>query len=203
MQVQCTCEQCGLAFEAYAFLGRRFCSRSCRTRWLNANVPRAVRTAARVTVPCPTCAGPISVLASRVQRNPTCSEPCLAALRRAVQQRGETRPCVTCGQQFWVSPARARAGARFCSLRCRDLRPKQERRRSETRDSAEYRDWRLAVYRRDDFTCQRCNERGGRNLHAHHLKGWTRFPALRFDLSNGLTLCNPCHVAWHQEHGWR
>lgn len=55
-----------------------------------------------------------------------------------------------------------------------------------------YRLWRRAVYKRDDFTCQECGQRGGR-LHAHHLIPQSARPDLRLELSNGQTLCIPCH----------
>lgn len=60
------------------------------------------------------------------------------------------------------------------------------------RRSVEYRLWREAVYRRDDYTCQICGERGGR-LHPDHIKRFSMFPELRFDVSNGRTLCEDCH----------
>lgn len=70
-----------------------------------------------------------------------------------------------------------------------------ERSRAMARD--EYKQWRLAVFCRDDFTCCRCGQRGGGHLHAHHIQGWTKHPELRFDVSNGQTLCVPCHFIAH------
>ncbi len=52
--------------------------------------------------------------------------------------------------------------------------------------------WREAVFVRDNWTCQKCGVRGGR-LEPHHIKAWSQFPELRFDLSNGQTLCKECH----------
>lgn len=62
--------------------------------------------------------------------------------------------------------------------------------------SIEYQAWRKAVYERDDWTCQHCKKRGPR-LHAHHIKPKSRYPELMFDVSNGLTLCEPCHHKIH------
>ncbi len=58
--------------------------------------------------------------------------------------------------------------------------------------SVEYFSWRFAVYQRDDFTCQFCRKRGG-NLNADHIKSFTHYPELRYELSNGRTLCHECH----------
>jgi hypothetical protein len=60
------------------------------------------------------------------------------------------------------------------------------------RMSSEFRRWREAVFARDDWTCRECGTRGGR-LHPHHIKRFSEFPELRFDVDNGITLCVPCH----------
>ena len=52
--------------------------------------------------------------------------------------------------------------------------------------------WRRQVYERDDYTCVKCGERGGR-LNADHIKPVSLFPELVIDLSNGRTLCVACH----------
>lgn len=58
--------------------------------------------------------------------------------------------------------------------------------------TAAYRRWRQAVYVRDDYTCQLCDVRGG-NLHADHILPFSSYPELRYELSNGRTLCAECH----------
>jgi len=58
--------------------------------------------------------------------------------------------------------------------------------------SSEYAQWRRAVFERDNYTCQFCGQRGGR-LNADHIKPLLYHPELMFELSNGRTLCEPCH----------
>lgn len=60
----------------------------------------------------------------------------------------------------------------------------------------QYKKWRSDVYHRDNFTCQDCKKRGVR-LHAHHLKEWAKYPEMRYEVSNGLTLCEDCHKKRH------
>lgn len=60
------------------------------------------------------------------------------------------------------------------------------------RQDYRYANWRKAVYDRDDYTCQICKKRGGK-LNADHIQPWAQFPELRFELSNGRTLCLSCH----------
>lgn len=62
----------------------------------------------------------------------------------------------------------------------------------------QYKEWRLAVYKRDGFTCQfpGCSRKGfGAKIQAHHIKRWADAPELRFQISNGVTLCKRCHNA--------
>lgn len=60
------------------------------------------------------------------------------------------------------------------------------------RRTKRYANWRNSVFERDDYTCQECKTRGG-YLEADHIKPFAFFPGLRFELSNGRTLCLPCH----------
>jgi hypothetical protein len=60
------------------------------------------------------------------------------------------------------------------------------------RASPEYIQWRKAVYKRDNFTCKRCGAYGVK-LEAHHIKRFATHPELRFEVSNGITLCKSCH----------
>jgi predicted restriction endonuclease len=52
-----------------------------------------------------------------------------------------------------------------------------------------YKAWRKQVYKRDDHTCQWPGCSIKKKLNAHHIKRWADFPALRFIVDNGITLC--------------
>lgn len=64
--------------------------------------------------------------------------------------------------------------------------------RKQDMNSIPYREWRKAVYARDNYTCQICSERGGK-LHADHIKPYSTHQYLRYDVNNGRTLCEDCH----------
>lgn len=62
----------------------------------------------------------------------------------------------------------------------------------KARKTKQYREWRKAVFERDNYTCQECGERGG-ELNADHIKQFAYHPELRYDITNGQTLCVDCH----------
>ena len=64
---------------------------------------------------------------------------------------------------------------------------------SVIRSSLEYKLWREAVFKRDNYTCIWCGDKRGGKLNADHIKPFALFPELRFALDNGRTLCEPCH----------
>lgn len=68
------------------------------------------------------------------------------------------------------------------------------------RQSKEGRKWREEVLKKYSFTCDTCKKKGG-TLHAHHLYSFDTHINKRFDLSNGVCLCETCHTQFHIEHG--
>ena len=69
-----------------------------------------------------------------------------------------------------------------------------------TRKGCEWKLWREAVFRRDNYTCQKCGRAGGR-LHPHHIENFARRIDLRFSVTNGATLCVQCHTDFHRLFG--
>jgi len=57
--------------------------------------------------------------------------------------------------------------------------------------------WSKAVKRRDKHTCQKCG--ASENLRAHHKVPLAEDAWLALDLNNGVTLCDACHEATHEE----
>ena len=52
------------------------------------------------------------------------------------------------------------------------------------------------VFERDNYTCRICGKRGG-ELNAHHINHFSKYPDLRFELGNGITLCKKCYMEVH------
>lgn len=61
------------------------------------------------------------------------------------------------------------------------------------RNSNEYEFWRKKVFERDNYTCQCCGSKKNK-LNSHHKYNFSEYPSLRFDINNGITLCEQCHL---------
>lgn len=67
----------------------------------------------------------------------------------------------------------------------------------EDRRSSRYKIWKKSVLERDKYTCQKCGNKS--NLIVHHIKPFASNKELRFDISNGVTLCQKCHKEVHKK----
>ncbi len=149
----------------------------------------------RVTLVCTICGKSYEQIASRANSSKYCSKECWG--RRAAQHT-----CLCCGKAFdWKTST----GIDYCSRECafkhkvgelasawKDGKSLKRLRGSVSRKLTV---WRKAINERDNYTCQRCGATG--ITHAHHLKSFSEFPELRFDISNGTTLCVNCHSLEH------
>lgn len=64
----------------------------------------------------------------------------------------------------------------------------------------EYNNWRTDIYKKDNYTCHKCSQRGV-FLNAHHIQNYATHKKLRLDMSNGITLCKLCHDKFHSKYG--
>lgn len=159
--------------------------------------PRPNRQFARVSLVCQGCGSSYEVHRCEAEGSRFCRPAC-----RGAHLPPKQRPCETCGAVF---SNRDRA-ARFCSCSC--ARKSQRGPRANAwkggvsllnergRQSNRLRAWSRSVKERDGFCCVRCGASGG-YLHSHHIKSFSSFPDLRFEVSNGETLCVTCHGVEH------
>jgi ribosomal protein L33 len=163
---------------------------------------------------CEQCGGEFYVMRCQAETKIFCSMACHAAAQRT------NRPlnCEVCGAEFYVSRSQqAQRNRKTCSRACQRVWQSRNVRGERAgqwkggvtpanvliRTSCEMRAWRKAVFTRDNYTCQRCGARSAPGkpvaLRAHHIKLFSTHIELRFEVSNGLTLCYPCHRAVHRE----
>jgi len=126
--------------------------------------------------------------------------------------------CAFCEKRFLIHQYRLRDGSlnRYCSKSCSAkgrARPPEYRAKvsaalrgeksstwkgGHSRQfkrgyrSEQYKHWRAAVFERDAFTCQGCGATG--YVTAHHILPFATHPDSRYDVTNGVTLCETCHA---------
>ncbi|MDO8659507.1 MAG: hypothetical protein Q7K54_02800 [Candidatus Parcubacteria bacterium] len=62
--------------------------------------------------------------------------------------------------------------------------------------SWDYTHWRREVLKHDNHICRKCGKEGSRV--AHHILSYQKYTLYRFDVNNGITLCNECHLKTHR-----
>lgn len=60
--------------------------------------------------------------------------------------------------------------------------------------------WRKKVHEKFGWKCVVCNSND--KLVAHHLDGFNAYPKLRFEVENGVTICDSHHKEFHSEYGY-
>ena len=64
---------------------------------------------------------------------------------------------------------------------------------NKDRRSSAYRDWRSQVLKRDNFKCRIANQDCSGKVIVHHILSWRDYPELRYNINNGITLCQAHH----------
>ena len=56
-----------------------------------------------------------------------------------------------------------------------------------------YTNWRKLVRKRDKQQCRMPGCKARKFLQVHHIRPWSKFGGLRYEVNNGITLCKFCH----------
>lgn len=185
------CKQCGKEFKAIPARVKagkdKFCCKDCYSQWLSENTKGENSPSWK--------GGPAKVI------------------------------CIECGREFYSKVATVKLGnVKYCSRKCKNLNISRNLRgnkrynwkgnkseKAEIRTSFKYKCWRSEIFKRDNFTCQKCGNKGG-ILEAHHIMPFcklidnvkTLYPDINlvvaalgysplWDINNGITLCRECH----------
>jgi len=60
-------------------------------------------------------------------------------------------------------------------------------------DDPAYADWRRKILKRDKKACKMPGCTSKSKLQVHHIRKWSSASSLRYEPSNGITLCSTCH----------
>ncbi len=149
-----------------------------------------------------------------------CSQNCFlnSGIFKRPREPMLVRNCLVCKKPFNVKPAEARKSekfGRYCSKKCRSIgccktgekswwwRGGITRENLKIRKSLKMKDWRISVFKKDNWTCVDCGVRGRTELNAHHILPFSTHPELRFTVLNGVSLCTKCHTIRHGERPFR
>lgn len=192
------CEVCGKEYQKYLYQVKNnkhnYCSRECYLKAHTKNTPKCK---------CEICGKEFS--GTKYNANRFCSRECYNQWHNI---KNKERICPVCKKPFIAKAS----DDKYCSWECynQDRHPPKgpehhnwqggKSLQNDRHDSAQYKDWRLAVYQRDNYKCVKCGSK--ERINAHHIRSWKYYPELRYDVDNGVTLCEKCHIALHQQYGY-
>ena len=186
-KISIVCKTCNKEFKIYPYraMTAKYCSRKCQSK--------------KVIIICKTCNKEFEVTRNRAGKAKFCSKSCKGKYQINQYADYFFRDKHGLNHPLWgkkhkpESIEKMRASA---PDRRGDKSPSWKggvNTKNETiRKSKEYTEWRRIIFTRDNYTCQLCGKRGV-SLEADHIKPFSLYPELRFELSNGQTLCQSCH----------
>jgi len=194
MKIEKICKGCGEIFLSYPSQKRECCDQECYGLWRSKSLVKENSTNWR------------GGLANVVCRE--CGET--FQIKRNVVKKGDGKFCDRKCFNIWKS--KNLIGSKAHTWKG-GITPSQ----FTIRTSKKYEAWRLKVFIRDSYTCQRCHQVGG-EIHAHHIKRFSvilddirqKFPLLSvesiaqnfkdlWNVANGITLCKVCHRNEHKK----
>ena len=147
----------------------------------------------------------LSKLGKNIKSTPK-SKAHIEAIRKTLR-KGKYIPCSICGKNKYYSPSKIKPGKKYyCSQACNGKsniginnhkwKGGRSRALKDGYYTQEYKNWRKNVFERDEYTCLLCFK-SNTYLVAHHILGFADYPDSKYDIDNGMTLCEECHKSIH------
>lgn len=213
------CKQCnGEINQIPSKSNRPFCSQLCYGKWRSENIKGELHPmwgGGRLKRNCIICNREFTFDKGDIKRREGKFEKQFCSVKcKSIWQRGQWIhvKCDNCKKELILTTTQQKErNHHFCNEEClhkwyrKDNHPRWKNgitsENQKIRDSIEYKNWRLKIFRRDKFQCKLCGGKSKKEhrviLHAHHIKSFINHPNLRFELDNGITLCNKCHILIH------
>ena len=190
------CDNCNKEFEKYeSKIGKHnFCCRECYSIFHSKDVPLCK---------CIICGK--NFKGDKYNANKYCSRECYLKDHKI---ENKERICPCCNKKFIAKASEDK----YCSQECYNkdrYMPKGENHQNQkggiskindNRDSNDYKEQRKQVYERDKYKCIKCGSK--EKINAHHILSQKYYPEKRYDIDNGITLCEECHIKIHQKYGY-
>ena len=172
------CKQCNKEYKNGA-VESNFCSMKCLGAWngernRGKNNPRWQSNKSKVN--CDYCGKEIMLIPYYIEnyKHHFCNKDCHKKWQLEYGEKGENHP------------------------NYRNNKTQEEREKGRKIEG--YSRWIKEVYKRDNYTCQITNKRGG-NLEAHHLNNYAEYKGERINIDNGITLSKEIHKLFHKIYG--
>lgn len=171
----------------------------------------------RIKKNCLTCDKKFGIYPYQKETTKFCSHKCW---KENCKKNLLIKNCVVCEKEFKVHLSRE--NAKYCSYKCKAKsqlgspgwwqgkkrlnmtgennptyvkdRTKLQRYNDDNKDrrSSAYNSWRNDVWKRDNWKCRISNNCKGK-IKVHHILSWRNYPELRYNINNGITLCQAHH----------
>jgi 5-methylcytosine-specific restriction endonuclease McrA len=114
---------------------------------------------------------------------------------------GKFVPCAICGKVVYRKKSRLkRQNMVFCSNNCsheyQSIVMTKVSEKIGWRRRKLYRQWRKSVFSRDNSRCKLCGSE--KKICAHHILEVQDYPKEKYNIENGITLCQKCHIFIHK-----
>jgi endogenous inhibitor of DNA gyrase (YacG/DUF329 family) len=216
MKANLLCNYCGVLFSVFPSRaqGRKYCTLACKRKADAAFLQKFTKAQdTRITIKCDHCGKDVKRRQRYIEQY--ASQYCSIRCKALAQEKHIKCSCYTCGKEFEIHPSDLRKSPKagtFCSKNCRGVLQTKTQKGSNNpfwkggvsslnkliRNGKSMMNWRISVFKRDDYTCQVCGIRGGL-LHAHHIVPFKE-DKQNFDVNNGMTVHSRCH--YEQIHGY-
>lgn len=197
-KIKIKCDNCNTEFEKYeSKLGKNnFCCRDCYLAFHSKNI---------LEYKCEICGKVFK--GSKYNANRFCSRECYNEFHNI---KNKNRECPICKKIFIAKQSEDKYCSRECFLKYLHSVNKGSNHpnwkggitseNEKLRKSKQYLDWRDEVLKRDKNECIYYHSK--EKLNAHHIYAWQFYKEKRFDISNGITVCEECHKKIHSKYGY-
>ncbi len=182
-----SCTKCANIFKVKAsrFETTKFCSKVCYWEALR-GVPKSSAFKSNLKIVTSKERNPFYGKTHTQETRQTLREAALGKIRHTTPHSIETKQRLSI-----TSSANAHKGKDHWNWKGGISLGYRSQRKDEMR-KLPYKNWRTQVFNKDNYTCVDCGQHGGK-LEADHIKQWALYPELRFDVTNGDTVCISCH----------